>query len=328
MAIKFNKNEIKSIWLLFFTIILGVGFFNGLIKDREVERQRVEAIIEKQRQFESLNPFNELTVLANSVYVYDFKNQKVIYQKNSSTPQPIASIVKLITAIVALEQSDPDSILTVSKKAISQTGSSSIRLGEKWKLGDLTKVMLIESSNDAAYAIAEHVGEKLEGEENSILKFVSAMNKKASEINMTNSTFYNPSGLDESEDNAGAYSSAEDVSKMITYLSDNFPEYSESTEVESLEIISESKIAHKIINTNKSISSLPGLKSSKTGYTQKAGGNLAIITEPQNGERLSIVILGSTLNGRFNDIVTIFEKASSYKKLALEYNINLSTLEL
>ncbi len=315
--IRFTKKETAALWMLFFTIMLSVQFFDGLLKTQIAEK----AVTEKQMLFDASNPFRSLSLLAHSVFVYDLKKNQILFQKNSERSVPIASITKLMTTAVALDILDENEIITVSKEAISQNGSSSIRLGERWKLGDLIKVMLIESSNDGAYAIAEAAGMNIPGEDAPVSKFVAKMNEKAIKIGMSKSFFYNPSGLDENKEKAGAYASAQDVAKLISYVADNYAKYSEATEAPTYEIESESHIKHIVKNTNKSIMHLPGLLTSKTGYTRQAGGNLAIIAEPEEGERFAVVVLGSTVSGRFDDTVSLVDGALRYHELLARFNI-------
>ncbi len=314
--IMLSKKEIRSLWMLFFMLLLGYIFYGGQLKDKENEN----AMVKKQMEFDASNPFYSLSLEAQSVFVYDILNNQVLYKKNSTHAMPIASITKLMTTAIALSNKNPDDEITISKEAVAQNGFSTIKLGERWKLGDLIKLMLIESSNDAAYAIAQNVGEKLPGDGDSVNKFVSLMNDKAKEIGMINTKFNNPSGLDETENTAGAYASAEDVEKLISYVSDTYPDYSNVTEDKTFEIESLSKIKHTVHNTNTSISSLPGLLSSKTGYTKQAGGNLAIITAPKENEKLAVIVLGSSMNGRFDDTISLVDSALRYKDLVARFS--------
>ncbi|SDC41252.1 D-alanyl-D-alanine carboxypeptidase [Shouchella lonarensis] len=137
---------------------------------------------------------------------------RVLYAENEHERLKIASITKIMTAILAIESGRLDEVVTISKRAEGTEGSSIYLVaGEKIPLRDLVYGLMLRSGNDAAMAIAEYVGGSVEG-------FVFMMNEKAEEIGMTNTRFYNPHGLDTHEDHL---SSAYDMAKLTQYAMAN-----------------------------------------------------------------------------------------------------------
>jgi len=143
---------------------------------------------------------------AKSAVVYDMRSSRFLYSKNPEDRLPIASLTKLLSAVVVLEYLNPDDIVIVSKESIKVDGEKqTLYLDERIKVGELLKMMLIESSNDAAHALklyASSLGVDL----------ISFMNKKAVELGMNDSIFHDPAGL-----NDDALSTSEDLVKLVKY---------------------------------------------------------------------------------------------------------------
>ncbi|MEW9674677.1 D-alanyl-D-alanine carboxypeptidase family protein [Lentibacillus sp. L22] len=148
---------------------------------------------------------------AKQAILMEQSSGRVLYEKDANQRRPIASITKIMTAIIAIESGKMDDTVTVSKRAV-YAGGSSIYLeeGEKIKLRDLVYGLMLRSGNDAAVAIAEHVGGSVEG-------FSYLMNQKARWLGMTNSHFDNPHGLDSKTH----YSTAYDMALLMQYAMDN-----------------------------------------------------------------------------------------------------------
>src|SRR5690606_26006615 len=154
----------------------------------------------------------ELRIASYSAIIMDQKTGRGFYEKNAHTPRKIASITKIMTAIIAIESGKMDELVTVTSRAVNTEGSSIyLKPGEKIKLEHLVYGLMLRSGNDAAVAIAEHVGGSLEG-------FVYLMNEKAAQLGMVNTNFTNPHGLDDSEDH---YSTAYDMAILTRYAMQN-----------------------------------------------------------------------------------------------------------
>ncbi|MCF6096750.1 D-alanyl-D-alanine carboxypeptidase [Thermovorax subterraneus] len=205
---------------------------------------------------------------------------RILIEKNSQMRLPMASTTKIMTAIVALEKGDLSSKVTVSRMAASIGGSSfHLIVGETMSLENLLYGLLLPSGNDAAIAIAEHIGGDVE-------TFVEMMNQKAREIGAENTSFKNPHGLDE----PGHYTTARDLA-LITRYALNIPKFKEIVSTKDI-VINEGKYPRHIYNTNRLLRISDNIDGVKTGYTGKAGKCL-VATAQKNGFRLISIVLGA-----------------------------------
>ena len=252
-------------------------------------------------------PFKTAALEARAAYVFDISAGRAIFQKNSSAQLPLASLTKIMTAIVVKERAPEGLRARIPRKAILQEGDSGLITGEWWKVSNLTDAMLVASSNDAAFALSMV---SLGGGDNDSWKdFVKLMNKKAEEMNLNQTYFLNPTGLDVSPNIAGAYGSAQDVAKMIRYVLKKYPKLLEVTGYKDLKTNS-----HFFKNTNKLVDDIPLLIAGKTGFSDLAGGNLAVVIDMGFEHPVIIVVLGSSEEGRFRDVKTLYEATLQYFK--------------
>lgn len=211
-------------------------------------------------------PYND--ILADSYIIYDNTAKKILIQKDN-TLKPLASVTKLMTALVSMRYCQ-DTI---------------IYQDENIKKAEAVEMMLVESSNEIAEALANICPNRQD--------FIDNMNNTAKDLGLS-MTFINPSGLDENnETESSAFGSPLDVAILINRLYLDYPTILESTSF---------SVFNGIKNTNNYASNWPFLLGSKTGYTDVAHGNLAILFEPIPNKRVSIVVLGSTKDGRFTDV--------------------------
>jgi len=255
--------------------------------------------------------FKNISVEAKAFSIYDQTLDRKIYGRNDETPMPIASLTKIMTAVVALNTKNMDEVITISFDALKQEGDFGLYVNEKFKIKDLTKITLINSANDGAYALSENVSDVLE-----------KMNVKARKIGMENTLFFNSTGLDINNmetglpTHAGAYASAEDVNIMTIYASRAYPEIFNMSVLSEKNIKSESGFTHNVKNTNTIIDKIPNILFSKTGYTPFSGGSLTVIYKNEDEHEIAITILGSTIEGRFSDMEKIINTLTYlfYKK--------------
>ena len=192
---------------------------------------------------------------------------------------PIASLTKLMTAVVALENLPINEVITISEEAVATEGDSgSFRAGEKFKLNDLLKAMMLVSSNDAAAAIAMRVGED---------EFVAAMNKKAEALGLTDTNFVDPTGL-----SVKNQSTVVDLLRLTEYMRNFEPEIFAVTK-KTKDIIVEVKTGKRrtIVNIN-AFAGRSDFLGGKTGSTLEAGENLISVFKVA-GEPKTIIILGA-----------------------------------
>jgi serine-type D-Ala-D-Ala carboxypeptidase (penicillin-binding protein 5/6) len=298
----FNTKELIGAFLVILTIVLFFIFF--LSNPPKVEQSAVVA--EKSTQV-----FDNLDLEAEAIFVWDIANQKEIYSKNSEAQLHLASLSKVMMAVVALDKLPEGSVVTINNKDLSEEGDSGLLVNEKWTLKDLIDFSLIVSSNDGATAVASAVSSQIssDGDQN---EFIGLMNQKARDIGLNQTYFLNPSGLDKGDLIPGGSGSAKDVALLFEYALREFPRALEATSYTSTYFSSNSGLMHEAENTNDLVSKLPGIIASKTGFTDIAGGNLAIAFEPEPGRPIVLVALGSSLEGRFEDIEKLYLTTLDY----------------
>jgi len=153
----------------------------------------------------------DISTHAQATALIDVQSGRILYSEDGDTPMRIASLTKIMTALVAIEYGDLSSKATVTKRAAGREGSSIyLKLGEEMTLSNMLYGLMLRSGNDAATAIAEHVGGSEAG-------FVYLMNEKALELGLLNTQFRNPHGLDEPEH----LSSANDLAVLTAYALKN-----------------------------------------------------------------------------------------------------------
>lgn len=211
---------------------------------------------------------------ATSSILMDVDSGRVLYEHNADKQMLIASTTKILTALVAIREGDLDDVVKVSREAAMTEGSSMyLKEGEELTLETLLYGLLLCSGNDAAVAIADHVGGSQEG-------FVRMMNETAQELGMEHSSFANPNGLDH-EDH---YSTARDMARLACAAVNN----------ETLVRIASTKTVtiggRTMTNHNKLLSMEDGCIGLKTGYTRAAGRTLVSCAQ-RNGQRLVAVTL-------------------------------------
>lgn len=230
-------------------------------------------------------------VSASNAVLIEQSTGRVLFEKNAHEQANIASITKIMTAIIAIESGKMDELAKASRKAIYTEGSSIyLEQGEKMKLEDLVYGLMLRSGNDAAVSIAEHVGGSEEG-------FVFLMNEKANWLGMTNTHFDNPHGLD-SETH---YSSAYDMARLMQYAMEN-ESFQKITAAENFK--SENR-SYSWQNKNKLLTQFyEYCTGGKTGFTKQTGRTLVSSAE-KNGMELIAVTLDAPDDWR--DHISMFE---------------------
>lgn len=222
----------------------------------------------------SINTYAEASTLI------DVESGRILMSHQGDQQMLIASLTKIMTAIVAIEHGNLSDRVTVSNRAAGKEGSSIyLQVDEVMSLHNLLYGLMMRSGNDAATAIAEHVGGSVEG-------FAFLMNQKAEEIGMSNSHFVNPHGLNADEH----YSTSNDMAKLTAYALQNqtFKEIAK-TKIKKVPNPHE-KWDYIWHNKNKMLSLFEGADGVKTGYTKKAGRCL-VSSATRNGQQLVVVTL-------------------------------------
>lgn len=222
----------------------------------------------------------ELT--AKSVLAYDFKSGSILYSYNFDEQLPVASLTKLLSALVIVDSGKLQTLVTITEPDTLVIGANTgLVVGEQILVSELMKSMLIASHNDATLALARHVG-------GTIPNFVEMMNKKATELGMNNTHFTDPIGLDF----INHYSTAHDLSFLLEKFLAN--EYlSNLVKTKETEILSKNlNFTHKVKTTNKLLLEDASIVGVKTGYTNEAKGNL-VIRSVRNDADVVTIVLGS-----------------------------------
>lgn len=234
---------------------------------------------------------NEPEIIAQSAIVVSFgpnsEKESVLYYKSIDKILPIASLTKIMTTIIALENFNPEEIIKISKTSVDISGDNGgLIRGEELKVKDLLYIMLMESSNDAAMALAND-NPRLPYEE-----FINLMNSKARELGLNITRFQDPIGL--SPDNQ---STALEIVNLTKYAL-NFPLLSEILRTPEATIYSiDNQFIHNLTNTNKLLGKIPQIIGGKTGFTDEAGGcmlTVSTVSGSSDDNYLITVVLAST----------------------------------
>ncbi|MDY5371536.1 MAG: D-alanyl-D-alanine carboxypeptidase [Eggerthellaceae bacterium] len=238
----------------------------------------------------------------------------VYFQRNDSDTAPIASVTKVMTALVALENAPMDYTVTVSETAANiGESSANLQAGDTMTLEDALKALMIPSGNDAAQAIAESVGAQLADDpsnpENCTQAFVDAMNAKAVELGMEDTLFTNPHGLDDEGFESDQHSCAKDVSLMCAAAmkSEDFRAVV-SGQFNSCTVTRDgAQESIELESTDELIGTYEGTCGIKTGFTDAAGGCFAGANN-RDGQDLYAIVLGSTdEETRFSDTTELWD---------------------
>lgn len=225
----------------------------------------------------------EPDIKAKAGLIMDYDTSLILYAKNMDTPLPMASLTKIMTAVLILDHHDPSEVVTVQSNFGTVEGVKiSLQKGEKLTVDDLLKALLIPSAGDAAMALAEfHSG--------TVEKFVAQMNERAHSLNLFHTHFINPIGLD--ADNH--YSSAYDLAVLTKYAL-HFKEFRNIVKLKSASITSiDSGMVRTLSSTNYLLGSYLDILGVKTGTTDAAGESLINLAQNDGGHRVIAVLLNS-----------------------------------
>ncbi|MDO8739964.1 MAG: serine hydrolase [Candidatus Woesearchaeota archaeon] len=208
--------------------------------------------------------------------------KKVLFKKNETKILPIASLSKLMTALVVLNNYDLKEKITITESDVLQEGEQGdLKAGQTLSAKDLLYTTLIESSNDATFALSSVMGQD---------KFVDLMNKEANNIGLQNTHFADSSGLDER-----SYSTAKDLVVLTEHLLNKYPLVWQIIGLKEYDLyLDNGQLHHKLINTNKLLGEIPEVIGGKTGFTNYAKGTFLVVEKsPVEGNYLIHVVLGS-----------------------------------
>ncbi|MFH1938281.1 MAG: serine hydrolase [Patescibacteria group bacterium] len=222
----------------------------------------------------------EPEVEAKAALVFNPDKNKILYQKNINQVLPIASLTKLMTALIVLENIDLEEIAIISEQAIATYGDiGGLVVKEEISVKNLLYILLMESSNDAATALAEITQQKTNK------NFIDLMNQKAEKLRLKNTNFVDSSGYD-----SGNVSTVEDIAQLVEYSFSQLIIW-EIMRTPAIDLSSaDGKINHHWVNTDELLNRLPNIVGGKTGYTEEAQGCLILVIETNNKYLITIVL--------------------------------------
>jgi D-alanyl-D-alanine carboxypeptidase (penicillin-binding protein 5/6) len=251
------------------------------------------------------DPFNGISLVGESAYVLDLTDGHVLYALNPDTQLPLASLTKVATVLAVSDVLPPDSLIKIPYDTAPKGSAERLAAGQTWKLQDVINFTLIASSNAGADMLATAADGDIRA------KYPQApagsatlwrMNDIARQLGLTNTYFINDNGLDISTTQAGAYGSARDVATLFAYAATSSSSVFAGTAENGMLFTSVDGAKTSAFNTDKALGAIPGLIMGKTGYTDLAGGNLAIVFDVGPAHPVVAVIMHSTQDDRFADM--------------------------
>ena len=303
-----NKKVISAMICLFVTLILSINNMcyanindNEIIDINETKKQAIETV---SKNIENLKLNSRIGL------IFDRKSKRILYEKNGLKQVPMASTTKIMTAIVVLENSELNDVVTISKKAAGTGGSRlGLRTNDKITVHDLLYGLMLKSGNDAAVALAEHVGGGIE-------EFADMMNKKAKELGLINSHFITPHGLDKEKH----YTTAYELACMADYAL-KIPKFKEIVSSKNYNITINAR-SNLIGNTNELLGNLNGVYGVKTGFTNEAGRCLVTACKREDLDIITVVLGADTKKYRTSDSIKLIEYAyKNYEVIDIEKKI-------
>ena len=298
----------KKILCVFLAVILMFYSYNIVYADdiieEEFNQKDLQDIIET-----SSRTSDELTLNSRIAVAFDRNSNKVIWGKDENKRTAMASTTKIMTSIIVAENSNLDDIVTISAKAAGTGGSRlGLKKDDKISMRDLLYGLMLRSGNDAAVAIAEHIG-------GDIPSFAELMNKKAKELNLKDTHFVTPHGLDDPEH----YTTAYELALLSNYALKN-KDFAQIVGTKSY-TVTINNYTKTLSNTNELLGTLNGIYGIKTGFTNGANRCLVTACKRGNMDIICVVLGADTKNFRTKDSIKLIEYVFK------EYEpVNLNTL--
>lgn len=290
--------------ILIFSILFPIYCFAD--EENIEEAEEIPELVEA-----TTNSAEEPNINSRSAIVFDRNSKEVIYGKDENTKKKMASTTKIMTCIVVLEKGELTDTVIVSKNAAGTGGSRvGLKTGDKATVQDLLYGLMLCSGNDAAVALAEHVGGSVEG-------FAELMNAKAKELNLSNTNFVTPHGLD----NENHYTTAYELAIMADYGLKN-KTFRSIVGTKNITININGK-PRNLNNTNELLGSVSGVYGVKTGFTNGANRCLVSSCERDNLDIITVVLGADTKKFRTQDSLKLINYAmNNYKDVNVEKQIN------
>lgn len=290
-------------FVLMFILIFPVCCFAD--EENNEEEEQIPELVEA-----ASDSAEEPNLNSRAAIIYDRNSKEVIYGKEENTKRKMASTTKIMTCMVVLEKGELTDKVIVSKKAAGTGGSRvGLKTGDKVSVQDLLYGLMLCSGNDAAVALAEHVGGSVEG-------FADLMNEKARQLNLSNTHFVTPHGLDNEEHYTTAYE--------LAIMADNALKnntFSSIVGTKNITININGK-PRNLSNTNELLGSMAGVYGVKTGFTNGANRCLVTSCKIENLDIITVVLGADTKKYRTQDSIKLINYAmNNYKEINMENKI-------
>ena len=297
----FELSSIRIVWVCIFLLMSGSVSW---APNTDLVEPKFSTVASKPEEIppirHDVTSLRKPRVRAQATLVYKPSTHEIIWESNGHKTWPIASITKVMTSLVFLEQGvDLTSDVVISRHDIRRASTTYLRRGERVTLEALLNLALVASDNAAARALARV---SLWG----TLGFVEQMNRKALELGLSDTTFTDPSGL-----NRNNVSTAYDLSRLISHAT----KYSEITSIMKQPIyrLRTSRRRITVRNTNKLLNGKFVIQAGKTGYIDASGYCLVVMVEVPESEPLAVVVLGARSNsGRFTEVRRLVNWVSTH----------------
>ncbi len=256
--------------------------------------------------------FASVQLQAQSAYVYDLKTHQVLYMLNPDSERPLASLTKIAMALAVTEVLPQDSRITIPYNTATPNSAEILPKKSVWKVQQVLDFTLIASSNQGADILASAANDALHAKyplSPSVGATVWRMNDIAKGLGLSSMIFSNDNGLDLSPTQSGAYGSARDVGMLVAYAASTSLSVFDATTKSSMSFKNDAGVTATAFNTDTALGAIPGIIMGKTGYTDLAGGNLAIVFDAGIGHPVVAVVMGSTEEGRFTDMKQLVSAA-------------------
>ena len=251
-------------------------------------------------------PFITAPIEAKAAIVYDLATGETLYEKNAGAQLPLASLTKLLTVYAAVSTLSRETLITVSSEAARAEAPHAFAVGTAFTLTDLARLTLTASLNDGAIAIAQATALS-QG-----LSTAETLAAAASALDLEETYAINGNGLDVNTVVSGGYGSARDIARLAGALVVHASDIALATTEESTEAYSVDGALYRVKNTDPMTATIPRLLLSKTGFTDLAGGNLALVFDAGIGHPIAVVVLGSSKEARFTDGLALVAAALAH----------------
>lgn len=238
--------------------------------------------------------FDGSQLTAKSVLMYDLTENKALFEKNAKEKLPMASLTKIMTAIISLENPKPDDRYMVSAENLVGEDSMGLEAGEILSLEELLYGLMLPSGNDASEVLATNYPGGRE-------KFIAAMNNKAKALGLTDTSFSNPSGL---QGDGVQHTTTYDLLVITRYALDKFPLFAEIVTKSEYQLpATATHKAYNLFNETNLLTTYPGVKGVKTGFTPEAGLCLISYLDYKGHKIIGIILNSENRRGEMKDLL-------------------------